>query len=52
MRKEEQASDTFLTFSRKLLTVARRYPNAESLVPSMHDRIVEVLRLKGAMSKY
>ena len=34
------------------MTVARRYPNAEALVPSMHDRIHEVLRCKGGMTKY
>ena len=52
LRKEERASDSFLSFSRKLMTVARRYPNAEALVPSMHDRIHEVLRCKGGVTKY
>ena len=36
----------------KLLSVARRYPNAEALVPSMHRRIEDVLRCKGGMTKY
>ena len=52
LRKEEQPSDSFAKFLRKLLVVARRYPNAEALVPSMHARIQEVLRCKGAMTRY
>ena len=52
LRKEEQPGDSFVKFLRKLLVVVRRYPNAEALVPSMHARIEEVLRCKGAMTKY
>ena len=52
LRKEEHASDSFLKFTKKLLVVARRYPSAEALVASMHDRIQEVLRCKGGMTKY
>ena len=37
---------------RSLLVVVRRYPNAEALVPSMHARLQEVLRCKGAMTRY
>ena len=52
LRKEERKSDTFQVFTRKLLVVARRYPSAAALMPSMHGRVQEVLRCKGAMTKY
>ena len=52
LRKEEHASDSFLKFTKKLLVAARRYPSAEALVASMHDRIQEVLWCKGGMTKY
>ena len=52
LRKEEHSSDNFHTFSKKVLVVARRYPSAEELVPSMHKRLQEVMRCKGAMTKY
>ena len=52
LRKEERKSDTFQVFTRKLLVVARRYPSAAAFMPSMHGRVQEVLRCKGAMTKY
>ena len=52
LRKEERPGDSFLKFSRTLLAVARRYPNADALIPSMHARIKEVFRCKGSMTKY
>ena len=51
MRKEEKRSDSFKIFRRKLLRVARRYPSAESLVGSLHQRLEEVITQKGAMTK-
>ena len=51
MRKEEQRSDTFAVFCRKLLRVAKRYPGAGALIPSMQKRVQEVLRRKGGMTK-
>ena len=52
LRREEQKSDTFTTFCRKLLRVARRYPSAESLIPSMAKRVKATLKHGGAMTKY
>ena len=52
LRREEQKSDTFPTFCRKLLRVARRYPSPESLIPSMAKRVQAVLQHGGAMTKY
>ena len=52
LREEEQRSDTFDDFKRKLLGVARRYPSAEKLIPSMKGRMLEVLKRRGAMTKY
>ena len=52
LRKEEQKSDTFAVFCRKLLRVAKRYPGAATLIPSTQKRIEEVLRCKGGMTKF
>ena len=52
LRREEQKSDTFPTFCRRLLRVARRYPSAQSLIPSMAKRVQAVLQHRGAMTKY
>ena len=52
LRKKEQKSDTFTIFCRKLLRVARRYPSAASLIPSMAKRVQAVLKHGGAMTKY
>ena len=51
-RKKEQKSDTFPIFCRKLLRVARRYPSAAGLIPSMAKRVQAVLKHGGAMTKY
>ena len=51
MRKEERAADALQVFTRKLLLVARRYPAAAALMPSMHGRMQEALRCKGATTK-
>ena len=52
LRREEQKADTFQTFCRKLLRVARRYPSPESLIPSMAKRVKAVMKHGGAMTKY
>ena len=52
LRKEEQPSDTFTVFGRKLLRVAKRYPGAAALIPSMQKRMQEVLRCRGGMTKF
>ena len=39
-------------FCRKLLRVAKRYPGAAALIPSMQKRMQEVLRCKGGMTKF
>ena len=52
LRKKEQKSDTFTIFCRKLLRVARRYPSAASLIPSMAKRVQAVLKHGDAMTKY
>ena len=51
LRQEEERSDSFPDFCRRVLRVARRYP-ADNLIPSMHHRIKAVLKAKGAMTKY
>ena len=50
LRKEEQRSDTLAVFCRKLLHVAKRYPGAAALIPSMQKRMQEELRCKGGMT--
>ena len=52
LRREEQKSDTFEVFCRKLLRVWKRYPGAAALIPSMQKRMQEVLRCKGGMTKF
>ena len=52
LRKEEHRNDSFDDFFRKLLRVARRYPSADALIGKMTNRIEEVLKWKGAMTKY
>jgi len=52
LRSKENRTDTFQDFVRKLLRVASRYPSADTLVGSMTNRMQEVLKVKGAMTKY
>ena len=52
LRKEEQKTDTFAVFSRRLHRVGHQYPNAQNLIGSMANRVKEVLNAKGAMTKY
>ena len=52
LRREEKKADTLADFSRRVLRVAQRYPSAESLIPSMHRRVQEILKSRGAMTKY
>jgi len=52
LRREEKKADTFADFSRRVLRVAQRYPSADSLIPSMHRRVQEVLKSRGAMTRY
>jgi len=51
LRREEKKADTFADFSRRVLRVAQRYPSADSLIPSMHRRVQEVLKSRGAMTR-
>ena len=52
LREKERASDTFKVFVQKLLAVARRYPGACALIPSMSKRMEAVLAARGAMTTY
>ena len=52
LRREEQRSDTFPTFCKRLLRVARRYPAGGALIPSMRERMCSVIACKGAMTKF
>ena len=52
LRKKEDPADTFEDFCRKLLRVAHRYPSPATLIGTMANRIQEVLKSKGAMTKY
>ena len=52
LRMQENRADTLEDFFRKLLRVASRYPSADALVGSMTNRVQEVLKVKGAMTKY
>ena len=52
LRLQENRADTLEDFFRKLLRVASRYPSADALVGSMTSRVQEVLKVKGAMTKY
>ena len=52
LRRAEERSDSFETFCRKMLLVARQYPGGAALIPSMAERTEKVLCLKGGMSRY
>ena len=52
LRLQENRTDKFEDFWRKLLRVASRYPSADTLIGSMTNRMQEVLKVKGAMTKY
>ena len=52
LRKEERKSDSFPVFCRKLLRVAKRYPSAVALIPSMQKRMQDVLLRKSGMTKF
>ena len=52
VRDDEQKSDTYAVFCRRLLRVAQRYPGAAGLIGTMTDRIQKVLDAKGGMTKY
>ena len=52
LREEEGATDSFITFCKKVIVVAKRYPSAIALMPSMHRRVHEVLKCRGGMTKY
>ena len=52
LRRQDKRSDTFATFCRKLLRVARRYPSQESLIPRMANRVQAMLKHGDAMVKY
>ena len=52
LRLQENRTDKFEDFCRKLLRVASRYPSADTLIGSMTNRVQEVLKVKGAMTKY
>ena len=52
LREKERATDSFAVFVQKLLAVARRYPGAEALIPSMSKRVEAVLAAGGAMTQY
>ena len=52
LRRAEERSDSFETFCRKMLLVARQYPGGAALIPSMAERTEKVLGLKGGMSRY
>ena len=52
LRRAEERPDSFETFSRKMLLVARQYPGGAALIPSMAERTEKVLGLKGGMSRY
>ena len=52
LRRDEQSSDTFPVFCRRLLRVAKRYPAGSALIPSMRQRMLSVIACKGAMTKF
>ena len=52
LRKEEERSDSFDTFCRRMLVVARRYPGGGALIPSMAERVKAVLSARGGMSRH
>ena len=51
MRKEEERSDSFDTFCRRMLSVAGRYSVGDALIPSMAERVKAVLSARGGMSR-
>ena len=52
VRDDEQKSDTYAVFCRRLLRVAQRYPGAAGLIGTMTSRIQKVLGVRGGMTKY
>ena len=52
LRKEEAYSDSFATFRSRLTRLATKYPNPESLIASMPERISDCLKKGGSMTKF
>ena len=52
LRRSECRTDSFSVFRRRLTIAASKYPDAELLIPSMHERINAMLKKKGRMTKY
>ena len=47
LRKQEESSDTFTVFKRRIIQVSQKYASKEKLVPSLAGRLEKCLRLKG-----
>ena len=52
LREKERASDAFKVSVQELLAVARRYPGADALIPSMSKRMEAALAARGAVTSY
>ena len=52
LRKEEAYSDSFATFRSRLTRLSTKYPNPESLIASMPERISECLKKGGSLTKF
>ena len=48
LRKVEKKQDTFSVFKRRIVELAKAYPNKEALIPSMAKRVAKCIRRKGA----
>ena len=47
LRKEEESSDSFTVFKRRIIQVSQKYAAKEKLVPSLAGRLQKCLKLKG-----
>ena len=48
LRKVEKKQDTFSVFKRRIVELAKAYPNKEALIPSVAKRVAKCIRRKGA----
>ena len=48
LRKVEKKHDIFSGFKRRIVELAKAYPNKEALIPSMAKRVAKCIRRKGA----
>lgn len=52
LRSTEEPSDTFRVFKGRLRTLAKKFPDSATLIPSLHTRVAECLERKGGATSF